>query len=75
MGNSRREEVHDKQDRRKIMKKLLSEEKRKEIFAVIYEKMFNDDKDPIQVIEDSYHGDEDRYLLVMARRYNVQIDE
>jgi len=67
--------VHDKQDRRKIMKKLLSEEKRKEIFAVIYEKMFNDDKDPIQVIEDSYHGDEDRYLLVMARRYNVQIDE
>lgn len=56
-----------------VEKRLLTHEERAKIWRVIGSKMNDDDKNPEEVIKDSFNGDENAYLLVMARWHNIPL--
>lgn len=52
----------------------LTPEQRQKIYETIYKAMQPDDRYPSEVIADTYRGDEDAYLRVMAKWHHVSLD-
>lgn len=51
----------------------LTEEEKRKIWEIIYRNMRGDDRYPGEVIHDRYGGDEEEYLRVMAKYYEIPI--
>ncbi|MDO8470652.1 MAG: hypothetical protein Q7S63_01620 [bacterium] len=51
----------------------LTPEKKNEILAAIYKRQLGDDEYPRIVIATSYHGDEEAYLIEMAKQYGIPL--
>ena len=56
------------------VRRPLSQEEKKMIWSAISRNRTPDDRDPTEIIEQDYAGDEDRYLRTMARWHNVPIE-
>lgn len=54
-----------------VANKILSDEQRLEIYRVIGGKKLPDDREPRNVIDEDYGGDENAYLNVMAEYHGV----
>ena len=59
----------------KNKKKLLTSEKKLEIYRAIAQRTTPDDTPCQEVIERDYNGDEDAYLRTMAGWHNVPLDQ
>ncbi len=49
-------------------------EQKKKIYEFIGAKMAPDDKEPAEVIEESFGGDEEAYLKRMVEWHNIQLN-
>jgi len=51
----------------------LTEEQKSKIWGVINKNQCSDDRDPKEVIRENYKGNEDAYLIDMAKWHNILI--
>lgn len=56
-------------------KRILTDEQKQKVRGVIARAMTPGDKDPDEVIKEDFKGDENAYLLTMARWHNIPLDE